>query len=181
MISLASLTVSLEFLSPLTTPAFTKTVWSPAVPLKRPWRLPNHWIRLLDCTNINVLSEENLKEVLKPRWWSRPPASWMCVSEAAQTLLVHEPKWLPKPKLRTSPKPIWSFSTDLALAMGGRRTSCKFDGRQSQPFWIVTPEMISQWMPTMAKVGGWAYPRRCPNLGLRFFFTKMGKCLSGFC
>eukprot|EP00438_Fugacium_kawagutii_P021279 Skav220200 [mRNA] locus=scaffold1074:422200:424431:- [translate_table: standard] len=33
--------------------------------------------RLLDCTNINILSEENLKEILKPRWWSRVPALFL--------------------------------------------------------------------------------------------------------
>ena len=29
---------------------------------------------LLDCTNLNVLAEENLKEILVRKWWMRPPA-----------------------------------------------------------------------------------------------------------
>ncbi|CAK8989604.1 unnamed protein product [Durusdinium trenchii] len=34
---------------------------------------------LLDCTNLNVLSPENLQEVLKRGWWIRPPALLLAV------------------------------------------------------------------------------------------------------
>ena len=45
------------------------------------------WDFLLDCTNVNVLSEQNLKEILEPHWWFRPPSLllWLLV---AQLLLL---------------------------------------------------------------------------------------------
>ena len=41
------------------------------------------WDFLLDCTNVNVLSEKHLKEVLEPHWWFRPPSLllWLLVTQ----------------------------------------------------------------------------------------------------
>ena len=45
------------------------------------------WDFLLDCTNVNVLNERNLKEILEPHWWFRLPSLllWLLV---AQLLLL---------------------------------------------------------------------------------------------